>query len=659
MDPRLRALQTLAATDRASRALAAAASATVASLQPTAAALGDALRLTSDASAAAILGILSEEEARAGPAAALSSLIAALQPRLLELAGAAGWQVVARGRGGGGGGGAVEAAGPLLAAASLADAGPAVAAAAAAGRGAPIVVVERLRGEEDVPPGCGGVVVVGSCPDGEPTGMAASRWAGFCGVSSGQSQLGPGPLRLRDCRCLALPASMIPSPPTPHPTLPPAVLCHAAVRARALGVPLVACLDPRQRPAVRALAASGARAALRIRGDAVELSEAGDGGSEAGGGAAGAEAAATGTPRRRPTAAAPGSGEAGAAGLAAAGAAVAAAATPAPPARWLVTGDGMAPGAVGAKSANTWRLDALLPPWLLRPTSAALPLGALPAVLADPSNAGVTAELRALEGEMGGGGPREAQLLADIRWVLGRWGGCGVWGQGVRLGTRGRAQPPAGAARLAAQLGGGLYQASRPAQLRPLAAAAAAAAAAHALLPLQRQLRRARRAACPPARAAHLAQPAPTCSPFAFPFPQIAAHPCPPLPTLSPARRLLVLRVKPPEGLRAELADTLCGRLLPGGAAGAEAAPAAANAGWAGGSSDWEGAEEKEAPAAAESGGVDAVWAAVLAVWASAWGPGAAAALAAAGLPRSALRMGVLLQPVAPLRYSFVAHTLR
>jgi hypothetical protein len=125
--------------------------------------------------------MLSEEEVRAGPAAALSNLLAALRPRLGELAGASGWQVIARGRpaGGAAAGGAVEAAGPLVAVASLADAAPAVAAAAArraGGRGAPLLLVERLRGEEDVPVGCGGVVVVGACPDGERGRGWSSLW---------------------------------------------------------------------------------------------------------------------------------------------------------------------------------------------------------------------------------------------------------------------------------------------------------------------------------------------------------------------------------------------------------------------------------------------------------------------------------------------------
>lgn len=52
-----------------------------------------------------------------------------------------------------------------------------------------------------------------------------------------------------------------------------------------------------------------------------------------------------------------------------------------------------------------------------------------------------------------------------------------------------------------------------------------------------------------------------------------------------------------------------------------------------------------------------AVTRAIAGVWGSRWGAGAAAALAAARMGWGALRVGVLVQPVAPLRYAFVAHT--
>jgi hypothetical protein len=54
----------------------------------------------------------------------------------------------------------------------------------------------------------------------------------------------------------------------------------------------------------------------------------------------------------------------------------------------------------------------------------------------------------------------------------------------------------------------------------------------------------------------------------------------------------------------------------------------------------------------------DDVWAAIRGVWASQWNARAVAALGKAGLPLQHLRMGVLLQPLLPARYSFVVHTI-
>lgn len=54
----------------------------------------------------------------------------------------------------------------------------------------------------------------------------------------------------------------------------------------------------------------------------------------------------------------------------------------------------------------------------------------------------------------------------------------------------------------------------------------------------------------------------------------------------------------------------------------------------------------------------DAAWAAVKGVWASQWNDRALAALRKARLPLQQLRMGVLLQPLLPARYSWVAHTV-
>jgi alpha-glucan,water dikinase len=52
------------------------------------------------------------------------------------------------------------------------------------------------------------------------------------------------------------------------------------------------------------------------------------------------------------------------------------------------------------------------------------------------------------------------------------------------------------------------------------------------------------------------------------------------------------------------------------------------------------------------------VWCAVKSVWASQWNSRAVAALSKAQLPLDHLRMGVLLQPLLPARYSWVAHTV-
>ena len=458
LSPRACALQALAAADRAGRVLAAAASATQAALQPTADALGEALGLTQggggDAAAAQVVATLSEEEVRGGPAAALSNLLAALQPLLLGLAGAGGWQVVSRGDGGGGG--AVTVAGPLVRVASLAEGAAAIAAAAAGGAapaGArPLLLVGRVRGDEDVPPGCAGVVVAGS------------GGAGAAHV--------------------------------------PDVLCHAAVRARAVGVPLVACLDARE--AARVVALEGRCVALTVDGGGVRLEEATEGATAPAPGAPNPAAAAaavgitaaTGGARARVEEADGGAG----AGMCHEWGG-----------EWLLEGAALeAPGAVGAKSANTRRLDAALPDWLKRPASVALPLGAFETgILADPQNAEAAAEIRALEARL--------------------------------------ARAPAAADRA------------------PLLAELKAAAA----------------------------------------------------------------RLHAPNGLRTALADALRSRL--GGGGGDDAAAAAAD--------------------------VEATWRAMLGVLCSRYTPAADAALAAAGLPRSALRVGVLLQPLAPLRYAFVAHT--
>jgi hypothetical protein len=136
-------------------------------------------------------------------------------------------------------------------------------------------------------------------------------------------------------------------------------------------------------------------------------------------------------------------------------------------------------------------------------------------------------------------------------------------------------------------------------------------------------------------------------------------------PSLNPRRppphsaSSLVLKLQPPAALREQLSRALSRDLLSPrlgwGPPPSDWQPAAAG-GVPGAESSW---EEGGGGAAGDGGCFDAVWRAVLRVWASQWGAGAAAALAAAGLARARLRMGVLLQPVAPLCYAFVAHTHR
>jgi alpha-glucan,water dikinase len=439
--PRLCALQALAVSDRLSRVLAAAGSATQAALQPTADALGAALGLNGP-EAASVVEMFAEEEVRAGPAAALSNLLAALQPRLLAAAGATGWQIISRGAATAG----AAAVGPLLQVESLSDAAAAIAAAAAtagAPGACPMLLVRRLQGNEDVPPDCCGVVVTGHCPD---------------------------------------------------------VLSHAAVRARAVGVPLVACLDSREAARVEGLA--GRTVALSLRGEDVDLQE------------TDASAAA-------PTPAA------GAAAVACNDGAAPAAAKldgPAPwGGQWLLPLTGFQPGSVGAKAANTRRLALDLPAWLQRPASVALPFGVLEeGVMGAPANAAVAAEVT----------------------------------------------------RLSAQLEGASDAASRERLLSDVGSQ--------------------------------------------------------------------VMRLQPPEALLSALSHALSDQLLPGALAAAAGREAAA---------------ARPAHLVLGADAAQRVWGAALAVWASQWGAGAEAALATAGLPRDHLRMGVLVQPVVPLRYAFVAHT--
>lgn len=386
--PGPRAQLTLSVAERISRLLSAAASATQAALQPTADALGSALRIGTSsetgstssgaegAAAVLVVDMLSEEEVRSGPAAALSNVLAALQPRLLSLAGASGWQVISRGSTasflpvsataapshtisvssnslasgefGGHSGGKLQpaAVGKLLRVESLMDAPAAIAAAAAEAAtpgSRPLLLVERMRGEEDVPSSCGGVVVLGHCPD---------------------------------------------------------VLCHAAVRARSVGVPLVACLDSKE--AARVAAMAGKYVSLQLRGEAVELVES-------------SPPDATSAPATVLITAA------SAPNTDARAAAATAPSVPAPAkwcGRWVLPLSEFEPGVVGAKSANTLLLSRRLPAWLLQPQSAAVPFGAFEeGVMSEAANAAAVGEIRRLEGQLVGDVGQDAEVLTQIRWV--------------------------------------------------------------------------------------------------------------------------------------------------------------------------------------------------------------------------------------------------
>lgn len=110
------------------------------------------------------------------------------------------------------------------------------------------------------------------------------------------------------------------------------------------------------------------------------------------------------------------------------------------------------------------------------------------------------------------------------------------------------------------------------------------------------------------------------------------------------------MRLQPPAALRESLAQALPHLLQHQGAHLQQSIDAA----------QLQHHQQQQDEAGRAGGAVlDSIWQATLRVWASQWGAGAEAALRQAALPRSHLRMGVLLQPVVPVRYAFVAHTRR
>lgn len=69
------------------------------------------------------------------------------------------------------------------------------------------------------------------------------------------------------------------------------------------------------------------------------------------------------------------------------------------------------PDVVGAKACNLAKLRSRLPEWIMVPKSVALPLGTFEAVLADPANAEVAAEIAQIE--------QQLQLVAEKGSALG------------------------------------------------------------------------------------------------------------------------------------------------------------------------------------------------------------------------------------------------
>ncbi|KAF8064622.1 R1 [Scenedesmus sp. PABB004] len=299
------------------------------------------------------VGLLAEEVVRGSAAAALSLVLTAVEPSLRRLAGVSAWTVVSRL--------------PPRVCGHLSPLQPCLSqlAPGTIEPGRPtILALQRLAGEEEVPPGVVGVIVLGDCPD---------------------------------------------------------VLSHAAVRARNCRVPVVACPSSEQGSVDHVASLAGRQVVLNISGDEVQLLEAGaadaaGSGADAarggnGGGPAPVDAAAVaaalaaraltapvwdGSWVLQPDRFAPGvvGGKAMSAAMLGAPGGTRASRPGSP------TGSPSRPGSPSggrpaSPGAGGARRGPLLPPWLRVPPAIALPHGTFEAVLAAPVNADVAAQLKA------------------------------------------------------------------------------------------------------------------------------------------------------------------------------------------------------------------------------------------------------------------------
>eukprot|EP00798_Chlamydomonas_sp_ICE-L_P031141 gene31141-6281_t len=142
-----RAMQAIAVVDRLKRSLSETATAKMTILQPTASALGEALKVPGPA-----VAIFSEEAIRGTSAAPLAQLLSAVEPSLRRMTGAGDWQVISRGT-------EAPTEGVVRVESSLASvqyercAKPTV------------LVIDHITGHEEVPENVVAVLTSSECPD--------------------------------------------------------------------------------------------------------------------------------------------------------------------------------------------------------------------------------------------------------------------------------------------------------------------------------------------------------------------------------------------------------------------------------------------------------------------------------------------------------------
>ncbi|WIA39103.1 hypothetical protein OEZ86_005242 [Tetradesmus obliquus] len=154
LDARAKARHALSLIERLRVLLVANSSSATSMLQPTAYALAKALEVE-DKEPLGPVSLLAEEVVRGSAAAALSQLLTAVEPSLRRCAGVGAWSIVSRL--------------PTQVSGSLSRLQPCLSQLQPGllqqGQGPVILVLQRLAGEEEVPPGVVGVVVLGDCPD--------------------------------------------------------------------------------------------------------------------------------------------------------------------------------------------------------------------------------------------------------------------------------------------------------------------------------------------------------------------------------------------------------------------------------------------------------------------------------------------------------------